>query len=54
MQRKWMEAPIGLHTKLKKTGTFEMTVMQKPHIGELAHIISTYGLLVTTPHLAIL
>ena len=40
------EAPIGLYTKLKKTETFEMDVMQKVQVGKLsnfAHIISTYG-----------
>ena len=40
------EAPIGLYTKLRKTRTFEMDVMQNLHIGKLsnlAHIISTYG-----------
>ena len=42
------EAPIGLYTKLRKTRTFEMDVMQKLHIGKLsnlANIISTYGCL---------
>ena len=42
------EAPIGLHTKLRKTRTFEMDVIQKLHIGKLsnlAHIILTYGCL---------
>ena len=36
------EVPIGLYTKLRKTRTFEMDVMQKLHIGKLsnlAHII---------------
>ena len=28
------EAPIGLNTKLRKTRTFEMDVMQKLHIGK--------------------
>ena len=40
------ETPIGLYTKLRKTRTFEMDVMQKLQIGKLsslAHIISTYG-----------
>ena len=42
------EAPIGLYTKLTKTRTFEMDVMQKLLIGKfsnLAHIIFTYGCL---------
>ena len=42
------EAPIGLYTKLRKTITLEMDVMQKLHIGKLsnlAHIISTNGCL---------
>ena len=42
------EAPIGLYTKLRKTRTFEMDVMQKLLIGKfsnLAHIIFTYGCL---------
>ena len=42
------EAPIGLYTKFRKTGTFGMDVMQKLHTGKLsnlAHIISTYGCL---------
>ena len=43
------EASIGgLYTKLRKTRTFEMDVMQKILIGKLsnfAHIISTYGCL---------
>ena len=42
------EAPIGLYTKLRKTRTFEMDVMQKLQIGKLsnlAHIISTYDCL---------
>ena len=42
------EAPIGLYTKLRKTRTFEMDVMQKPRIGKLsnlAHIIFTYDCL---------
>ena len=40
------EAPIGLYTKLRKTRTFEIDVMQKILIGKLskfAHTISTYG-----------
>ena len=40
------EAPIGLYTKLRKTRTFEMDVMQKILIGKLsmlAHVIFTYG-----------
>ena len=42
------EAPIGLYTKLRKTRTFEMDVIQKLQIGKLsnlAHIILTYGCL---------
>ena len=42
------EAPIGLYTKLRKTKTFGMDVMQKLCTGKLsnfAHIISTYGCL---------
>ena len=42
------EAPIGLYTKLRKTRTFEMDVMQKILIGKpsnLACIILIYGLL---------
>ena len=42
------EGPIGLYTKLRKTRTFEMDVMQKLLIGKfsnLAHIIFTYGCL---------
>ena len=42
------EGPIGLYTKLRKAGTFEMDVMQKLHIGKLSnlgHIIPTYGYL---------
>ena len=42
------EAPIGLYTKLRKTRTFEMDVMQKLLIGKfsnLEHIIFTYGCL---------
>ena len=42
------EAPIGFYTKLRKTETFEMDVMQKLHVGKLsnfAYIISTYGCL---------
>ena len=42
------EAPIRLYTKLRKTRTFEMDVMQILHIGKLsnlAHMISTYGCL---------
>ena len=42
------EVPIGLYTKLRKTETFEMDVVQKLHFGKLsnfAHIISTYGCL---------
>ena len=41
-------APIGLYTKLRKTRTFEMDVIQKLQIGKLsnlAHIILTYGCL---------
>ena len=41
-------APIGLYTKLRKTRTFEIDVMQKLHIGNLSnltHIIFTYGCL---------
>ena len=41
-------APIGLYTKLKKTRTFEMDVMQKILIGKLsnlAHVIFTIGCL---------
>ena len=40
------ESPIGLYTKLRKTRTFEMDVMQKLHIGKLsnlAHMISAYS-----------
>ena len=29
------EALIGLYTKLRKTETFEMDVMQKLHVGKL-------------------
>ena len=42
------EAPIRLYTKLRKTRTFEMDVLQKLNIGKLsnlAHIISVYGCL---------
>ena len=42
------EAPIGLYTKLRKTRTFEMDVMQKILIGKLsnlAHVIFTNGCL---------
>ena len=42
------EAPIGLYTKLRKLRTFEMSILQKLHIGKLsnlAHIITTYGCL---------
>ena len=42
------EVPIGFYTKLRKTRTFEMDVMQKLHIGKLsnlANIIPTYGYL---------
>ena len=42
------EVPIGLYTKLRKTKTSEMDVMQILHVGKLsnlAHIISTYGCL---------
>ena len=42
------EAPIGLYTKLRKTRTFEIDVIQKLHIGKLsnlAHIILIYGYL---------
>ena len=42
------EVPIGLYTKLRKTGTFEMDVMLKVIIGQLsnfAHIIFTNGCL---------
>ena len=42
------ETPIGLSTKLRKTRTFEMDVMQKLLIGKFsnrAHIIFTYGCL---------
>ena len=31
------EAPIGLYTKLRKTRTFEMDVMQKILIGKLSN-----------------
>ena len=39
------EAPIRLYTKLRKTRTFEMDVIQKLHIGKLSNlalIILTY------------
>ena len=38
-------APIGLYTKLRKTVTFQMDVMQKLHIGKVSNLahISTYG-----------
>ena len=45
------DALKGLYTKLRKTKTFEMDVMQEVHIGKLstcsnlAHIICTYGCL---------
>ena len=42
------EAPIGLYTKLRKTRTFEMDVMQNLLIGKFsnfAHMIFTYGCL---------
>ena len=49
MRRWWMRRPyIGLYTKLRKTRTFEMAVIQKPHIGKLsrlANVIFTYGCL---------
>ena len=32
------EAPIGLYTKLRKTRTFEMDVMQKVLIGKLSNL----------------
>ena len=32
------EAPIGLYTKLRKTRTFEMDVMQKILIGKLSKL----------------
>ena len=38
------EASTGLYTKLRKTRTFEMDVIQKLHMGKLsnlAHIILT-------------
>ena len=40
------EAPIGLYTKLRKTRTFEMDVMQKiliEKLPNLAHVIFTNG-----------
>ena len=32
------ETPIGLYTKLRKTRTFEVDVMQKLHIGKLLNL----------------
>ena len=32
------EEPIGLYTKLRKTRTFEMDVMQKLHIEKLSNL----------------
>ena len=32
------ETPIGLYTKLRKTRTFEMDVMEKLHIGKLSNL----------------
>ena len=42
------EAPMGLYTKVRKTRTFEMDVMQKIVIGKfsnLAHVVFTNGCL---------
>ena len=39
-------APIGLHTKLRKNGTFQMDVMQKLHIGKLSNLVHNYDIYV--------
>ena len=36
------EAPIGLYTKLRKTETFEMDVMQKLHVGSFQTLHTLY------------